>query len=250
MPPMQGLEGSNPAQWGQNKTIPPTAWQQDAPISILLKDSNKSLSELPQVKNLTLGALPNPADIGQYSLRWLLSIGVGGGFTSFEFDAPGLQQLSLSADQLRVSLVARNGCNPQQPSLIPFIAPSQPIEAVAFFAEGMTATNAPTLTEFVGLGVAGGGSNTILLAAPRFASGFRILGDLPATATSPFQADTIYSLVTSLAGGGVYIDTYDGNEIFGFRLAEIPLGPALALYVENTDVGAGRNFRVQWVFDL
>lgn len=244
----------NPSQWGQTRKINPGEWNVDphnpsrtTPLTIVTKDGAnphevQNAGELPWTKNLTLGVDFDPNESGTFALHWVITFGVGGGTEDFEIDAAGLQQLSLSADLLRVSLVAT------QPSIGSVLVetPTKPISATAFYTQGATDTDPPTLTQRFEIpdGLAG-----ITLPVPKFASGFRLLGlASPAdggSATSPFQAD-VFATLQDFSGTGQ--DQYAGTQLYDFRLAEIPTGISTAVKFTNGTGGlvvAG----VEWFID-
>lgn len=247
-----------PLEWGQTKKIEPAQWQRDKPITVVERAAEYSGDSIhvsgvknPFVKNLTLGVSYAPGLSGNFALRWVVTFGVGGGSENFQLDACDLQQLALSADQIRVSIMPTyrgivDGTG--TPIGIPFnySNPSVPIDVAAFYAEGMTATDSPTLTQAFNFGNQGGGNpNLGNIPIPKFASSFRLLGD-PAAST-PFSSSQFYSLVDPT---GSIVDGYTGDEIFGVRLAPIPTGSASVLVITNTDVANAASGSIEWSLDL
>lgn len=247
-------------QWGQTKTIHPQDWQQNKPLTVVTKDpefvDGHTSETRPFTKNLTLAATIPPTMGGNFALRWLVNFGVGGGAASFYIDANSLQQFAISADMVRVSIVSQyvgvvdaKG----QPLGVDFGYTNPDggdVVANAFFAEGMTATDQATLTQKFQVAVA---DNSIVIPIPAFTSTFRILGLNPVDEHSspnpgtPFLATTNYSLEDLL---GNVIDSYAGDEIYGFRLAPIPTGEAQFLRIVGTDGANNVSGSVEWGLDL
>ncbi len=246
-----------PYEWGQTRIIKPREWEQNKPLTIVTKDADEPGSHTtienvknPFTKNLTLGADVPPTNTGEFALRWRVSYGVGGGAEDFEIDANSLQQLTLSADRIRVSLlvVYEGIVNTRgEPLGTPFgfSLPDVEINASAFYAEGTTATDPPTLTQRFSIDT----NATVVVPVPKFVSAFRILGEPPdKSAFSPFTSVRDFSL---LALSGTYnIDAYTGDEIFGVRLAPIPTGEASALVLQNEDGVNIMEGSIAWELDL
>jgi hypothetical protein len=239
-----------PLEWGQIREIVPTEWQVNKPIPILTKDADKLPPHErynPYVKNLTLGAVIDPAETGIFSLRWDITFGVGGASDKFQVDASALQQLSLSADTIRISVVSAylgitNSVGQPLGNTIAYEPPTKNIIVDAFFAEGMTATDPPTLTQQFSILTSG----DVSVPVPKFASAFRILGPLPALASSPFVSTREFRLTAS----GVNVDAYTGDEIFGVRLAPIPVTRATNLRIINNDASNALVGSIAWELDL
>lgn len=237
-----------PLQWGNSRKIQPADWQENRPLTIVTKDAEFERehreTKRPFTKNLTLN-VDIPSGIrGNFALRWLVGIGVGGAYTEFLVDAAGLSQITVSADQLRVSLVAQS---PGSLSGVSFSAPTLPIEAQVFYCEGTTETDSATYTELVALPASGVAGSLVAKSIPKGASSFRILGD-PASITTPFHSTMSYALIS--VDGSTVLDAYTGDELFGMRLAPIPTGEAGALQLHNTDLANGANFSIEWELDF
>lgn len=263
-PPVEIVEGESdmtqhfkPLEWGQTLVIKPGQWQEDRPISVVTKDPEfgapRTNERRPFVKNVTLATSYDASNINAgWALRWLVTFGVGGGSATFEIDANSLQQFSLSADTLRISIVSRYvgivDANGDPIGAEPFFAYSNPnndIEVNAFFAEGMTATDSPTLTQRFTLDGSGGTTPSVSVPVPKFASSFRLLGN-PYTVGNPFTASQKYILQSAT---GADLDVYKGDELLGIRLAPVPTGEAPILTIINSDV-AGISGSIEWELDL
>ena len=174
---------------------------------------------------------------------------MGGGSEDFKIDAGSLQQLTISADRIRASLICEyEGIVDSKGSPLGtafgFSLPTVPIDAAAFYAEGMTSTDSPTLTQRFSIDT----STTIVVPVPKFASAFRILGEPEPAADSPFTTARAYSL---LSMSNTYnLDSYGGAEIFGIRLSPIPTGEASGLVLQNTDGATVMNGSIAWELDL
>lgn len=250
-----------PLQWGQTRKILANQWQKDLLFTVVERTAEYSGDAIhvegvknPFVKNLTLGVSnPNSELIGTFALRWKIAFGVGGGEESFFVDANDLQQMSLSADQLRVSIASTyvgivDGKN--QPLGIPFnySNPTRDFDVSAFYAEGMTSTDPPTLTQQFKLDTAGApsGLDTVLVPIPKFVSTFRLLGN-PALPTSPFTANQTYEIISPAS---TILDGYTGDKIFDVRLAPIPTGLGSFLFIQNNDGANQTTGSIEWGLDL
>lgn len=242
-----------PLQWGQTRQIKTGEWQQNRPLTVVEKAAEYSGDEVhvsgvknPFVKNLTLGVNLAPAMGGQFALRWLITFGVGGGSEQFLVDANDLQQMALSADMLRASIVSAypgitDATGAPLGNAFTYSNPTKDVFASAFYAEGMTSTDPPTYTQRFDLSVL----TSVTVPLPKFASTFRVLGD-PAT-TSPFVATMVYSLIDPV---GTVLDSYTGDHVFDVRLAPVPTGIAYSLIINNTSGANAATGSIEWGLDL
>lgn len=247
-------------EWGQTRIIKENEWQQNKPLSLVTKDpeftDGYKGNERPFTKNVTLAATQDPGMGGTFALRWLVQFGVGGGQSSFYIDANSLQQFTISADMMRISLVSQyvGVTNDKGAPLGTDFGYSNPaggnVEASVFYAEGTTSTDPPTLTQKFQIPVL---ANTITVPAPNFASTFRILGLNPtdnhgsANLGTPFTSNVYYELLDNL---GNVIDSYLGDELYGIRLAPIPTGEAQSLRITGTDGANPTSGSIEWELDL
>lgn len=224
--------------FGQTKIFAPP-WSDGDERVLVQRDPVASAVALPFVKNLVLSLTPQDGTDtgGQAAFRWKLRFGVGGGVSSVLVDAIGLQQLSLSADLLTISLV----CNVRGRDT-GFISPTRNVQGVAFFADGLTSTSQASYTEdiFVPAGTA------VRYFVPPGATSWRVLGNVPAVVTSPWQADDFFTLRDY--GAGALLDAYQGSVLVNTRSQFIPTARARDILVT-----AGANLiqgAIQWGFDL
>jgi hypothetical protein len=237
----------NTNSWGQHR-IEPGPWRLNERRPILRLDK-MGVNRVPQVQNIVLSANPvNFVAAGGSLFRWELTVGCGGGNTTFILDAGGLQQLSVSAEQITLSLFASNlGAFLSNGGVSNFTEPQYSMDVVVYFADGNTNTEAPTFTEYFDLTAAGGATDTINVPVPDGANGFRLLGS-PASATTPFAATVAYSLVDL---SGVAIDRWTGDVINGIRSTYIPVNSLMqTLQIVNTGVVPVTPGVIEWAFDL
>ncbi len=247
-----------PLQWGQVRQIQPGEWQQNKPLTIVERTAEYSGDSIhvagvknPVVKNVTLGVNYPPEVTGTFALRWKVRFGVGGGSDEFLIDANDLQQMSMSADQMTLSLVSTyvgvtDAVGAPIGTPYGYSNPANgPIFATAYLAEGQTSTDAPTFTQLFATTASGGSARTLDVPIPKFASAFRILGQ-PGTLISPFTADVTYTL---RAPSGT-LDVYQGDEIFGVRLAPIGTGIANFLTIDNANAAQAAIGAIEWSLDL
>ena len=96
---------ANPMQWGRAETFnPPWTENESRPLLSIDNMNNPGNRRVPKVQNLVL-ILTGFTEAQQDSVfRWVIEFGAGGGKTTIRVDAAGTQQLSLSAETMRVSL--------------------------------------------------------------------------------------------------------------------------------------------------
>lgn len=101
---------ATPEQWGQERTIPVGAWATGQPQVVLQRDPPpEELAHLPQVNTLLCGVVNDDSDVTQdYSLRWELTLGVGGARVPIRFDAVGVTRLSVPTEGFTLSLVVES----------------------------------------------------------------------------------------------------------------------------------------------
>jgi hypothetical protein len=256
---------SDASRWGQRRDIGPH-WPPNTP-EILLQLSTQDVDELargndpdygsargrprdprlaqPRVLNLVLGANPvGTVATSGIAYRWELLVGSGGAQARFLVDARPLQQVSVSASSVRISLLAN-----QLADDIGFGDPNQIVQAQALVGVGNTSTERATYTNMFNALPANGAWDVVV---PPGAASYRLLGPTDAFTTAgfgdgefgPFNATTPIQWF----GGGLLLSGYLGSEhpIGDFFL--IP-GGAQTLLIQNTSllpIRAG----VQWGLDL
>src|SRR5215204_4228679 len=137
----------NPLQWGQRKPLQ-RPWTLGDTKPVLTLDADQfalTIGKAPKTLALALQTVIQRADVGVYALRWVLEFGAGGARTSFLIDGTGAQLVTVPAETLRVYM--KTELLREQDNPLSYVAPSLPILASAFFAEGTTSTNAPTYTQ-------------------------------------------------------------------------------------------------------
>lgn len=227
----------NPMQWGSQRIINPNEWQEGNPIPINSLDKASANWRVPYTQALVL-ASTIPADVtGNFALRWQLQFGAGGGSTIILLDAGGVQQVTIPAEQLRVSMLAEK-LGPDAA----FNPPDKPVTAVCFFADGTTATDPPTYT--TRFDVEGGQTETY--AAPPGATAFRIAGNAGSVAT-PFTANVRYDVMLP---SSVVMDRYTGDYILDIRYTDFPFsGQAVALQITASGMANASGY-IEWIIDL
>jgi hypothetical protein len=228
----------NENAWGQSVIIQaPFTENQAFPVIEVPKLEGR----IPKVQNMTLGFdVPNQS-VGattNYIWRWRIRFGVGGGTRLVEIDAGGFQQLSVSAERMTIEAVIQK----YYTDVALFNPPTQNCAATVFAADGSTSTDSPTFTT----GVQPGTSSTTTIDAPVGATAWRITGDEPAQANSPFDSDVVFSVMLN----GLLIDSYLGSYLDGVRLASVPLGPGTSLRIVNNDAANAKKLGVEWSIDL
>ena len=239
--PFEHAEGGNVAQnvWGQSKTYGP-GWIEDAPNTVL---QIRNISNPPEVVTVTLAAkiksnAPGPTHRARFC--WSITAGVGGASRTWLVDVRQLQQLSLPAQTLDISLVAKklfeNGT---------FLVPPGPtLDVSAFIALGNTSTERSTFTQSI-LNLASAQSADLEI--PAGAASWRLTGD-PSLLTSPFVANVIIFPEIS----GYPYESYAGDKLLDafYTGAWIPLiGSSNKLVVANGTANA-ITFNIEWGLDL
>lgn len=225
--------------WGQSKQYGPH-WQQDVPQTVL------QLRDLPfwppEVMNLSLAVDVLSADPAQHDCRWVwrLVVGTGGASRTWFIDAKPLQQVSLSAETLEVSLVAK-------PLFVdsPFQDPNATLSLAAFISRGNTSGAGTTYTESVATVASG---NTQTFKVPPGAVGWRITGPHKGSTNTPFAGNV--SVIMSYAGFGLeqwdVVDMYDAM-IAGDYVPLISGATTLSLFNSSAnDIRAN----IIWQLDL
>ena len=241
-------EMTDPSRWGQSRAIGPN-WVENTPYVLLQLPTLDPPTELtePLVLNVALGATFQTPLGGAAIFRWRIQSGTGGAARHWLIDARPLQQVSLSASTLEVSLLAQR-FNVDSPA---YVNPKCTISAAALVAVGNTSTEQATYTSHIGGLVAG---EVFRFGAeldspiPAGASSFRLIGQ-SAGATSPFQAAVLISWRAAVSN--VFQAT--GLELLPTMLSGgfIPIpGGGDELRITNGTPGNVQNFAIQWGIDL
>ncbi len=186
--------------WGQQKTYGPS-WLSGVPLTVL--QLRKTVWP-PEVLSITLSAQFLTTTAGRHGCKWAWQItaGVGGSSRTWLVDARPLQQLSLPAQTVTVSLVALPLFED-----VPFEDPLATMSIAAFIGLGNTSTEPSTFTQKV-LALAPGA--TAVLPVPPGAVKFRVTGFSPAlNTTSPLQAGVLVTPTFS----NFPMEEYDGAEL-------------------------------------
>lgn len=220
-------------QWGQQERFSPPWTENEERVLVQLDAEPRT----PVVKTIILGVERSVTLTGAFMFRWKLLVGVSGASAAFFIDAANLQQVSLPLLTTTVSLRAE-----AVGQGIAFTQPSEAVKAVAFFADGVTATSPAKYTErfFIPAGV----SQTS--AVPPGGTRFRILG-ADGVASSPFTAATSYLPFASFG----QTDVFSGLEIGALRTQFIPAtGHVRSLAINNTlNINAIVGL-IEWEIDL
>lgn len=240
----------NPLAWGRKLTLDPNApltsqsrvnWQQGVPLVILQNPDLRQGRIAPCVQNMVLQLTGFSDSFQDQVFRWLLDFGAGGARSLIKIDANGVQQVSMSAEMLTVSLIS-DGWGPSWSG--PYNPPDKPVQASVFYADGNTATNPPTYTERFFIPVA---TPFATLQAPAGAVAWRIIGWQSAGhADSPFSTGVNY--LVQPQSGGAPLDVWDGPDIEPIRNQVIPF-PASAANI-LVSVAADTVGGIEWTIDL
>lgn len=146
--------------------------------------------------------VPHPSIFQSGVPRWVIQAGVGSASVTYTFDAIALQQVSLPAETLRVSMIA------EQWGATPFDFGYTSVNFGVLIGDGNTNTGAARYTQLV---AAEPGATTTDVPVPNGATGFRV-GGSPHNASpgNPFMANKGYGF--RQAGGGFY-DDFDGTDM-------------------------------------
>lgn len=260
----------NMSRWGQQRTLGP-AWVEGAPVVLLDCDTLDEQPDAfkadfePRVLNIALAArYLNAVDVSQnVTFRWRLLTGSGGGAREWTLDARPFQQVSVTAQTVKISLVAERSFV-DEPK-IPFGNVSNlPVEAAALVAVGNTSTEPATYTQMFrtladsGLIFITSNFSNVAPQIPAGASSFRLIGASPTAAASPAGAgatDTPFAddFVVTLNQGPFPVLQLSGTDLLETLKsgAFIVLPPGIDSLALTNNVGnAVTNFGIQWGLDL
>lgn len=241
------------SRWGQSKPLGPD-WVNGAggnaggaKVVTFLESSDLPLPEVLTI-NLGIEYLTPFTDINGF--RWRLNVGTGGARKTWILDALPMQQVSLPAHSVEVSLFA-------EPFFIgdTFVDPSVLVQASAFIARGNTSTSAAQYSQGLNLAAVGDPNASRLLPYPPGAIGFRFLSTVPAVpvvgAASLFDSDVEVRFVSS--GGAATLAVYLGSDFEALSKTDgyVPLpGGVDALLISNTTALQARSGVIIWELDL
>jgi hypothetical protein len=228
----------NELAWGRSvELVPP--WDENQIRPVFSRDATSLKQRIPFTQGMILSVdAPLPADASDaYALRWVLTVGTGGGVAEYTIDAGGAIRLTAPAEQFRLALRAEAIAG------VAFGSPTGNIQASAFIADGAAEGNGPTYTQ--AFDVAAGQVSNIV--PPRGAVTFRVLGD-PAEPDSPYSADVEYN---SIQVDGTTMESYEGDMLEPIRYTPMPFTPqAMRLRVNNTANAAAAAGWIEWGIDL
>jgi hypothetical protein len=241
------------SRWGQSKPLGPN-WSNGANGNV---GAGKVVTFLesadlpyPEVLTVNLGVEYTTPFTDVNGFRWRLNVGVGGARKTWILDALPMQQVSLPAHSVEVSLFA-------EPFFVgdTFVDPSVTVQASAFIARGNTSTSAAQYSQGLNLAAVGDPNASRLLPYPPGAVGFRFLSTVPAVPVvgngSLFDSDVEVRFVT--AGGAGTLAVYLGSDFEALSKTDgyVPLpGGVDALIISNTSVGQARSGVIIWELDL
>lgn len=238
IPPI--LAPGRPEQWGTQRVIQAGEFYENVLIPLTTLDGATLARRVPQTQAIVFDARIPVGVTGNFVLYWVLEIGAGGGRTILSLDAGGVNQITVPAETVRISIVAKQPMTIGDPS--PFIAPNLAVQLAVFMADGSTSTAAPTYTTQFAIDAAGAAT----VEAPAGATGFRIAGS--PTVASPYTADTLYT--TESADGG-QIDYFSGDFLEDIRYATMPFnGQAIKLVIDNGGNASNIAGWIEWELDL
>ncbi len=184
--------------WGRSSTLaaPWTALERRIVTSI----DPPAIWRVPQQQTVLLKCqlvVAPGAGVQSGIFRWEVQAGVGSGAVVYIFDAVALQQISLPAEALRISLFA------DRVNDAPIDAAALSVNYSVLIGDGTTATGAARYTQFFSLAPATG---SLDLAIPNGATAYRVAG-LPGGPSDPFGA-------TAWAGTRIWTPSTSGAARF------------------------------------
>lgn len=241
-------------QWG-NSLVMRAPWRENDVRTLLqhkpVKDDRGKYC-VPQAQSVLLAMGIQYSPVFNAAFRWQLNVGGGGGARIIKLDALNIQQLSLAAENVDVSVLCENayvdlitaaGVPIAKPA---FTAPAVDLTASCSLADGNVSTSQATYTQQFTVGA--GPGVTARFAIPAMATGFRILGN-KGSALYPLVATTDVSIDQV----GIQFDVvYGGDQLVGLSTsgAFLPLpGQAASMRITNGAVGQIAGV-VQWSLDL
>ncbi len=230
----------HPEQWGQRRVVKATELQENQAVVVVQNDG--SPGEAPHVRTFLLDCKPQGTPSSANNIiRWQITIGVGGGQTTFYIDAVGVQQVSVPSGKVTISLIAQPAIIGDTEAVSPFEAPDVSYSVFAGIAIGNTSTNPSTYTISIGLST----GNDIDIPLPAGATGFRWTGvaaqktyDANVLVTAEFSA----SISTTWSGDKLQTSAYSSDYI------PIP-GGTKNLSVDNGS-GSDLDATIQFCLDL
>jgi hypothetical protein len=241
---------SGQTRWGQKRTIGP-AWIENSPQVLFTLDMRRCQPPIliPHVVNVALGVdFKGPVN-GAAQFRYSVKAGTGGANREWLVDARPLQQVSLSADWLEVSLLTQRFYVDGD-----YQNPAVSVDGSAFAAVGNTSTSSATYTQRIANLTSGIGPQWWIGPAqplgqiPAGATGFKLIG-----ATSGGQSPFIAGVSIALMAGVQTAAFYVGTDLKDLALSDgfIPLpGGVDSLQVYNSSGGTLNGVGIQWVLDL
>lgn len=229
-------------QWGASRRIV-GPWRDGAAQMLLQHKPFKVKGRagthycVPVAQSMMLSAIPsaNAFGGGNYAFRWLLNIGGGGGSQLVKLDAINLQQVSVAAENVDVSLLAEQF----EPGGA-FVVPDDVfVSAAVSFADGNVTSGQATYTQ--GWRVAGGGTLS-LFPVPFMATSLLIVGEDGGVA-DPFTASVRYQM-----GRASYLGNALKAGMYSNTFLEIP-GGSNTMFIQNNGVPAATGAFI-WGLDL
>lgn len=205
----------------------------------------------PHVLTATLGTeyLP-PGPNPEITFRWAIKAGVGGAAREWIIDAKPLQQVSLAADTIEISIFASRAFVDKD-----FIDPNTTVRASGFLGVGATATERATYTERLNGPTVILPGNSYYFNVPNGASSFRLCGVSPNSPVSNSQSVFKAGVAIVVAGqDGQPVMAYGGPDLVAPMASGdfIPLpGGATSVRVFNaTEPGPIGNMAIVWGVDM
>lgn len=189
---------------------------------------------IPRAQSVLLTANATRTGVGSnFVFRWLFNVGGGGGSQRILIDALNIQQVSIAAENIDVSILAEK-FDPSQP----YVGPDDVVvTAGASFADGNVSSSRATYTQGF---TAPNGLN--VFAVPFMANSFLIEGG-DGQADSPFLAGLTYQV-----GRAVYKGASLLPALYSSTFLELP-GNADILFINNANVATAVG-DIQWGLDL
>lgn len=223
-------------QWGNSQPIQ-GPWPEGAAKTVLQHKPYRSDSGhycVPVAQSVLLTANASRTGVGNnYVFRWAFNAGGGGGSQRILIDALNVQQLSIAAENIDISMLSEK-FDPSQP----YVGPDDVIvTAGASFADGNVSSSRATYTQ--GFTAPNGLS---VFAVPFMANSFLIEGG-DGNADSPFLAGLTFQVGRAFFKGPSLLAGF-----YQSAFIELP-GNAQILFINNANVATAVG-DVQWGLDL
>lgn len=238
---------NRPEHWGSTKSYG-KPWADGQVRPVLQKPPYRARVQgrseycVPQVQSLLLIANQKglASASGNFAFRWVLSVGSGGARAEVKLDMLNTQQISVSGENIAVSLV----CEKVDPTQSFDEPTGVVIDAAVTIADGNVSSGQSTYTQ----GVTVAPLTSVTLPIPAMATAFRITGRDTALSTNPFVAAFSAKVNTAYVS---LISEYIGTKLNQYNGDFIPMpGVARSLVLVNSGAANTIECGVQWGLDL